>query len=291
MAAREAVDARCVGVRDPLLEEQSLRLVLRQVRDRQRLEQATERRGPGGHRGVPARQHDSEVGSERGDEREANPVVDEPERLVRVEDEEYSGSIRRKSAANDFEIACRNAARGCDRIERSLLGRLYGAAVELHDFHAGRPSIRGDGVDERRLPDACQTVHEHDQRLVPVDETEERTTLTVATDELPRPLSQQSVDRASHPGESTNTPRSLLVTPCHNRFAPSLGRCRRRHQRMGRAGASTASPYAQTAWRRAVSPVVKAVCVAAVVPRRSRPRGQSRASRTRGSRRRCRRGR
>ncbi len=164
MTARDPIDAVGAVVVDPGFLEDDLGLRPRQVAEREVGEQPTQRPRPAGHGRLAPRQHDTDVACKRGQERLAEPRIQQAEQLIRIEDEDHPiaelrepvrGVLRRSQVAARPAFECG---------QEPPLRRLDGPAVETEHRRPVRPGRDFERMGKRRLADAGDPVDEDDER-------------------------------------------------------------------------------------------------------------------------------
>ncbi len=128
---------------------------------------------PRGDRRLAAGQDHPGVVVQRGHQVAAQPGVQQPEHLVRVEREEHPPGQLAERVRRLGDRPQRPAHGFGQRREESALGRLDGAAVDGHHGRPALPGVRGERAEQGGLADPGDAVDRDDERAVPFDQIEQ----------------------------------------------------------------------------------------------------------------------
>ncbi len=165
--------------------------------------------GPGEPRarGRVAARHDQPcVAGEGRDEGAPEPAVQEAQPLVRVHEEDGRRVQAIQAADDPLERGVRDVEPTAQVVEEAALARLDVPAVHRDDDGAGVPEPGGQGVEERRLPDARDAVDEADHRAVGVEAGREGVQRPLASDDGPGHLAVEKIPDLLHGGSGLEEP-------------------------------------------------------------------------------------
>ena len=199
VAVGEPIHARQVGLGHAAASQQLLGLIAREAGQGNDGQQVAEGEGPSRGRLVTPGEHDADVVGEGGHEALAQPVVEQPQPLERVDDEHDALGDAREALGHVAE-RCHAVVveRGRERGEEAAFGGLDRACVELEHGRAPGARAAGEGPHQRGLPDARDAVHHGDERAAVVEQRQERGELLVAADEGAGPLVEDLLQRLGH---------------------------------------------------------------------------------------------
>ena len=135
MPAHEAVDPLGLRLVEPGPAQHLGRVRRRQRPERHRTQQLAERRAPHGARRVARGEDDARVLGQRGQERLAQPAIEQPQPLGGVDHED--------------DRAAGGGERRLDGGEEALRRRLDRATVDGHDGGAALGRLRAEGPQQR----------------------------------------------------------------------------------------------------------------------------------------------
>ncbi len=153
---------------------------------------------PAGHGRLPTRQDEPDLVRQGGHERLAQPWIEQPSELVRVENEHdpFTESVQPgRGGLGGGQLATRLAF---ERGEEPSLGRLDRAAVQSEDGRPVGPCLDAERLDKRRLADAGDPVDEHDERAALAEQPAKDVHLVVAPNQPSRLLVDQLANGLGH---------------------------------------------------------------------------------------------
>jgi hypothetical protein len=189
MPPGKPIDARGVRTRHAELLEQGEGIARLERPERHAAEaRGAPRRGaPGARRRLAADQEQAHVRGQGRHEHLPQPGVHQAEHLVGVQREHDAAPQPPVPPAGLFGGVAGATDRGGQLVKHAPRGRLDAPTVEPDHGGAGRPGPGGQRVEERRLPDAAQTVHMDHGRLGVLDLGEQPAKLGPAADERRAP--------------------------------------------------------------------------------------------------------
>ena len=179
MPAHEAVDPLGLRLVEPRAAQHLGGVGGRERAQRHGAQQLPERRAPDGARRVTGGEHDARVLGQRGQERQAQPAVEQAQALGVVDEQD------------DRPVGLQPAPDGG---EEALRRRLDLAPVDGHDGRAARGRLAAERAQERGLARAGDAVDDHHGRRV----VEQRGELVVAADHVRAPLGEQRSEGPAH---------------------------------------------------------------------------------------------
>ena len=200
VSAGEPVHALRVRRIEPLPLQEVLGLALGEIPERQaQYERApARRRVPDRDGGLAACQDEARVVAQRGSEEPADPAVEQAQDLVGVDDQ-HDALAEPRQALGRLLGARRRASDGASEgIQESRLGRLDRAAVDLHHRRARVARLAGERLQQRRLADAGDAVHEDDEAAALLERPEQGGLLRGPADDLGRPFLDELANRPAH---------------------------------------------------------------------------------------------
>ena len=184
MPAHEAVDPRGLVLVEPGPAQDLGRVRRRQRPERHRAQQLAERRAPDGARRVARRDDDARVRGQRGQERQPQPAVEQPQPLGGVD--------------HEHDRAVDGGERRLDGGEEALRRRLDPAPVDGDDGRAALGRLGSEGAQQRGLAGAGDAVDHGHERPVVVEQRGQRRQLVLAADQRGAPLREQRSEGPAH---------------------------------------------------------------------------------------------
>ena len=182
--AREAVDPGRLRLVEAGAPQDLAGVGGRERAERDDEQQLPERAAPGGAGRVARGEHDARPLRQRGQQLGAQPAVDQPQPLGRV-DHEHDRAVRGRHAVADGG-------------QEAVRGRLDRAPVDRDHGRAARGRLGPERAQQRGLARAGDPVHDGRERPAGLEHAEQRRELRVAAGERRAPLGQQRSERPRH---------------------------------------------------------------------------------------------
>ena len=183
MTACKSVDRSAASPIQTVLDEEGLGGVARKVLEGHAAEEDAKGARPARHRRLAPRHDDPHVVAQGRHERLAEPRVQEPQELVRVDDDDdpstEAAQPGRRGLGGREVAACLGLERGKEPSCRGL----DRATIQIEHRRPGAPGLDAERLDQRRLADPRDAMDEDDEWATLAEQAAEDAQLVVPPDE------------------------------------------------------------------------------------------------------------